>query len=101
MIQTQTYTDLRGFPIDTSSLDNEERRLIEHVQQFAKDHPDARTAEYENFWFRRVGDFYLARGLNRREITRTTVWQIAQDVNSRLLIAAGLAKRREYRDDLE
>lgn len=101
MIQANRYFDLRGQMIDTSSLDDEERQLVDELLQFSKDHSDARTAEYENFWIRRVGDFYLARGLSRRDVTRTIVWRIAQDLNSRLMIAAGLAKRRDYRDELE
>ena len=101
MIQANRYFDIRGHMIDTSSLDDQERGLIDELDQFAKDHPDARTAEFENFWMRRVGDFYLDRGLKRREVTQTISWRIAQDINSRLMLAAGLAKRSDYRDELE
>ncbi len=101
MIQANRYFDLRGQMIDTSSLDEEERHLVDELQKYAEDHPDARTAEFHNFYFHHVGEFYLARGLTRREVTRTIVWRIAQDLNSRLMIAAGLAKRGDYRDELE
>jgi len=101
MIHANKYFDLRGQIIDASTLDEEERQLIDKLQQFSDDHPDARTAEYESYWIRRVGDFYLARGLSRRDVTRTVVWRIAQDLNSRLMIAAGLAKVHDYRDELE
>ena len=101
MIQANRYFDLYGHEIDTSSLDEEERRLVGELEQFAQDHPDARTTEYWNYYPRRVGSFYEARGLNRRATTQTLVWRIAQDLNGRLLIAAGLAVRGDYRDDLE
>lgn len=101
MIQANRYFDLRGQMLDTSALDGDERHLVDELMQFSTDHPDAGTAEYENFWFRRVAEFYIARGLSRRDVVRTTVWRIAQDINSRLMIAAGLAKRGDYRDELE
>jgi hypothetical protein len=101
MIQAKTYIDLRGNPLDVSKLDDEECVLIEELQSFAKKHPDAKTAEYWNFFVRRVGDFYDARGLTRQQITKTTVWRIAQDINGRLMIESGTARRGDYRDELE
>jgi hypothetical protein len=101
MIHANRYYDFRGQVIDTSSLDDDERQLVDELEQFAKSHSDARTSEYHNFYVRRVGDYYLGRGFSRREITRTIVWRIAQDINGRLMLAAGLAKIRDYRDELE
>ncbi|HEY4232177.1 MAG TPA: hypothetical protein VGM76_02010 [Lacipirellulaceae bacterium] len=101
MIQANKYFDYRGQVIDTTSLDDEELRLVDELEQFAKDHSDARTSEYHNFYLRRVGGFYERRGLSRRETTKTIVWRIAQDINGRLMIAAGLAKRHDYRDEIE
>jgi hypothetical protein len=101
MIQSGGYVDLRGEVVDTSSLDAEELQLVDELQQFAQEHPDPRTVEFWNFYARRVGDFYEQRGLSRRETTRTVVWRIAQDINGRLMIAAGLARRGDYRDELE
>jgi hypothetical protein len=101
MIHANRYYDLRGQAVDTSSLDREEQLLVDELAEFATNHPDARTSEYHNFYVRRVGDFYLARALTRWEITQTIVWRIAQDINGRLMLAAGLAKRRDYRDELE
>jgi hypothetical protein len=49
-----------------------------------------------------VGDFYEARGLSREETTRTSVWQIAQNIAGRLMVAAGLAQDSEdYREKLD
>jgi hypothetical protein len=101
MSLTDAYIDYRGYGIDTSSLDDEERKLIEELHRYAKDHPDVRTTEYWNFYIKRVAEFYEQRGLTRRETTRTAVWRIAQDLRSRQLIAAGMAGPGDYRDDLE
>jgi hypothetical protein len=98
---TETYIDFRGNALDVSRLDIDERELLKEVQRFAEQHPDARTAEYWNFYVRRVGDFYEARGLTRQQTTKTTVWRIAQDINGRLMIDSGTARRGDYRDELE
>lgn len=101
MTLINAYVNLRGLAIDISSLDVEERALIDELQAFAKLHRDARTSEYHNFYIKRVGDFYQSRGLTRGETTKTPVWKIAQDINGRQMVAAGLARRGDYRDELE
>lgn len=101
MSLTNAYIDFRGRGIDTSSLDDDERQLVDELHRFAKDHLDVRTAEYWNFYIKRVGDFYESRGLARQETTKTVVWRIAQDIRSRQMLAAGMAKLGDYRDDLE
>jgi hypothetical protein len=95
------YKELSGDALDVSMLDHEERELVADLLQFADEHPDARTAKYWNFYVRRVGEFYEKRGLSRHETTETVVWRIAQDINGRLLIAAGLARVGDYRDELK
>jgi hypothetical protein len=96
------YTDRRGDSLDLSVLDRDERALIAELLRHADSHPDARRAEFWNFYPQRVGEFYEARGLTRRETTKTLVWQIAQDINGRLLVAAGLAKDSDdYREKLD
>ena len=101
MTSTSIYSDLYGNVIDISSLDDEERRLIDELHEFAKQHPDIRSGEYWTYYPNRVGDFYERRGLTRRETTKTAVWRIAQDIRGRMMIAAGLARRGDYRSDLE
>jgi hypothetical protein len=102
MSEKTKYTDRRGESLDLTVLDREERELVGELIRHAEAHPNARTAEYWNFYPRRVGDFYQARGLSRKQTTKTLVWQIAQDINGRLLVAAGLAKNSEdYRETLD
>jgi hypothetical protein len=102
MSEKKQFTDRQGDSIDLSTLDRDEQGLVAELLRFAEVHADARTAEYWNFYPQRVGDFYAARGLTRSETTKTLVWRIAQDINGRLLVAAGLAKESEdYRGKLE
>jgi hypothetical protein len=91
-----------GDPFDLSALDAEEKELVRDLIAFANQHPGERVWEYRNYYIRRVGDFYEARGLSREETTRTSVWQIAQNIAGRLMVAAGLARDSEdYREKLD
>lgn len=101
MFTANIYKDLNGEALDVSALDDEERELVAELMRFAEKNPDARTANYWNFYVKRVGTFYEARGLTRRETTDTVVWRIAQDINGRLLIASGLATVGDYRGELQ
>ena len=96
------YDDREGNTHDLSTLDKEERELIEDLVSFANQHPDARTGEYRNYYVRRVGGFYEARGLSRSQVIKTAAWQIAQDIYGRLLVASGIARDSgDYRDELD
>ena len=96
------YDDGEGNICDLSALDDEERLLVGDLVHFANQHPDAQTGEFRNYYVHRVGDFYEARGLSRMEVTRTTVWQIAQKIAGRMMVAAGLARDSEdYRERLD
>ena len=101
MFTANVYKDLRGESIDASHLDDAERELVAELIQYSEQHPDPRTTNYWNFYVKRVGKFYERRGLKRQETTETVVWRIAQDINGRLMIAAGLARAGDYRGELE
>ena len=45
--------------------------------------------------------FYRKRGLSKRDIVETGVYRIAQDLHSRKMVADGVARVPDYRDDLE
>lgn len=99
MKPTGVYSDLRGRTYHLCDLDESERDLLEVFVQYAQDHPD--WGEYSNFRRARISDFYAARGLDRRQTIATPLWRIAQDIGSRLLVAAGYALVPDYRSDLE
>jgi len=98
MIVTDKYTDLRGVTHSLSALDDEERSLVEALIERAASETD--WNRYSNHWTRRVAEFYDARGLSRDESCRTTVYRIAQDLASRIGIAAGIVRPPDYRDEL-
>jgi hypothetical protein len=94
-----TYFDLDGCTFVLSTLDMGERDLVGRCVQYAKAHP--KWPDYANWWMPEVAKFYSDRGLSRRETTQTICWRIAQDLGSRIMIACGRARPRDYRDEIE
>ena len=99
MARRNSYLDLKGRELPLGGLDAEERRLVAELERRAKSHPD--WDDFENHWTAAVAAFYDARGLSRRQSRETPVYKIAQDLSSRLAVAAGLARPPDYRDELE
>ena len=98
MIQPTPYRNIRGKDIPLAGLDDDELKLIKQLKTRARTKPD--WNDFDNYWWRKVGDFYLARGLDRRAITQTAAWKITQDLSSRIAIAQGYARLGDYRDEL-
>ena len=100
MIRGQHYTTLRGQSIDLQSLDSDERQLVDEL--VTRQRAVAEWTEFANYYMPAVGNFYLARGLSRRQIVEKPVWKIAQDLNGQLMIEAGEARAPspDYRDRL-
>ena len=90
MIQGNTYKTLHGEKIDLSTLDADERRVVDDL--VSRHSAVTEWTEYANYYMPTVGNFYLARGLTRRQIAETSVWKIAQDLNGRLMVKAGIAR---------
>src|SRR5262245_39797065 len=97
--QPNVYVDLDGNAIGLEQLDPEERRLVARLRRRARTHPD--WDDFDNYWTRAVAAFYDARGWRRKDSIRTVPYRIAQDLSSRLGIAAGLIRPDDYRDELE
>ena len=95
---TDVYADLHGVRYSLTHLDADERHLIEELSRFARDHCE--SSAFRNHFMGVVGDFYLKRGLSRREIAQTVVWRIAQDIGSRLMVAEGSARAPSLREEL-
>src|SRR5437867_2777148 len=89
------YTDLAGQSISLVHLDAAERKLVARIRRRARTHPD--WDGFDNWWTRAVPAFYAARGLARKAVPRTIPWLIAQDLSSRLGMAAGLVRDDDYR----
>jgi hypothetical protein len=99
MTPSERYTDLEGRRFDLHALDRQERELLARLEKFAQGRAD--YSEYANYWMSEVARFYTARGLSRAEIVETVLFQVAQDLGSRLLVAAGETRPPDYRDELE
>lgn len=99
MKRADQYVDQEGEFISLADLDAEERRLVARLRRRATIHPD--WDAFDNYWTKAVADFYEARGLKWAQARKTAVYRIAQDLSSRLAVAAGLARLPDYRDDLE
>ena len=94
----KTYINHRGESFVLGSLDAEERGLLSSIQSATK---TMDRVTFYNYWRDEVSRFYASRGLSKREIVETIIYQIAQDIHSRKLVSAGLARIPDYRDDLE
>lgn len=101
MIKGQCYFTIRGRAFDLTELDAQERKVVDDL--VAKQGSVTNWTDYANYYMPAVGNFYLGRGLTRRQIIEKPLWKIAQDLNSRLMIAAGEARSPvdDYRDTLE
>ena len=94
----KTYTTLDGTAVALGSLDAQERALVSTLQAEAKAMP---RDEFYNHWIKTVLPFYRQRGLSKRDTVETGVYRIAQDLHSRKMVADGIARIPDYRDDLE
>ena len=98
MIKRSIYTTLDGQAFALADLDANERKLVDDL--VTRERTSTTWAEFRNYYVQTVGDFYLARGLSRREVGTAAAWLIAQDLNGRLMIRLRLAVPPDYRDRL-
>jgi hypothetical protein len=93
------YLDRKGIRHDLRNLDADERALLGRVRAYARQHED--WIAYQNYWTSAVAKFYEGRGLSREEVVEQAVYKVAMDIGSRMMIAQGLARAGDYRDELE
>jgi hypothetical protein len=100
------YRDLQGHEWNLDALDPEERLLVTDFRRQEKRckkaaaPPGQRWADFDNYWLPRVLQLYRERGLTGKQIARTPLYRIAQDLSSRLAVSLGLARLPDYRDHL-
>jgi hypothetical protein len=99
MSQASVYVDVEGDLISLAGLDTEERKLVARLKRRARTNPN--WDDFDNYWTKAVAEFYDARGVSRSQSVKSVPFQIAQDLSSRIAIAAGLARLSDYRDELE
>ena len=94
----ETYVDLKGRSYSLADLDPRERIVMRELMANSSRRD---WSAFRNYWISRVDEFYSARGLSRREIQRSLLYRIGQDLGSRLAVASGVARAPDYRDELE
>ena len=99
MIRHEVYRDLDGREFALASLDADEQLLVKDFQRLAATKPE--WHDFDNYWLKAVRNFYGAKGVSRKEYIQTPVFEIAQDLSSRIALAAGLVRNSDYRDQLE
>src|SRR5205823_5818084 len=80
-------------------LDAEEGKLLARIRRRARTHPD--WCDFGNYWMRAVAEFYDARRVPRKVSRKSAIYRVAQDLESRLGIGAGLIRPDDYRSELE
>src|SRR5437870_4468606 len=99
MQQASVYVDVAGNEICLEHLDAEERRLLARIRRRARTHRD--WDAFDNYWTRAIAEFYDARGVPRTVSRDSVAFRVAQDLSSRLGIAAGVVRPDDYLSDLE
>jgi len=99
MKQNDVYVNLDGDRIALASLDAQERKFLARLRRRARTRPD--WNDFDNYWTVALPAFYVARGVVRKTVPQTTLWQIAQDLSSRLGIAAGFIRPPDFLDELD
>jgi DNA-binding phage protein len=92
------YIDLNGREIPLDGLDREEKTLVEELETQAQ---ILSWNGFENYWSRRVAQFYDSRGVSRKQSSQSAVFKIAQDLTNRIGIQEGHVRPPDYRDELE
>jgi hypothetical protein len=91
----KSHKTLKGEMVDLQSLAADERKTLQKLVALYQKKPD--WGEFENFWPGRLVELYQGRGLSRKQMIRTPVYQVAQDLASRLAVAQGHARLPDYR----
>src|SRR5205823_1654475 len=100
------YRDLEGQEWDLGKLDPAELLLLTNIRRQEKRCRKSavsavqRWCDFDNDWLPKVLTLYRQRGLTSRQIIRTPVYQIAQDLSGRMAVSLGLARLPDYRDHL-
>jgi len=92
----KTYRTLENELIDLTALSPEQKKIYERVKRFYDKRPH--WDKFEAFWLRQVDTLQPA--LTRKEIVNTPIWKICEDMDSRLAIEQGYARRGDYLDEL-
>ena len=94
-----SYLDLKGRVWALSTLDAEERALLKEIRKYLATRPA--WHEFQNYCSAKIAALYDGRGTPRKQASRGVLFQVTQDMGSRLGIAQGIMRESTYRDQLE
>ena len=91
------YQTLKNEIYDLASFPPEQGEIYQAVWNFYQQEPD--WDQFTAFWLAQVDRLHPK--LTRLEITETPLFKICEDLDSRLAIQQGYARRSDYRDELQ
>lgn len=91
------YITLDQEIFDITGLPEAQRALFEEVCNNFRQRPQ--WPEFQNLWLSKVNNL-LGKTLSRKEIIKTPIYKICQDMDSRLGIEQGFMRQADYRDIL-
>lgn len=92
---TQSLT--RQAELNLKSLTSDEQKLVERIRKEAHDFG---WEQFSNETTESIFDFYLSKGMKRKEVTNTPIYEFASHLLGRKMIEAGVARENDYRDDI-
>ena len=93
----KTYQTLNHEIYDLDILPQEQQSIYETVWHFYQQEPDWDT--FTAFWLAQVDR--LQPQLTRKDITKTPIFKICEDMDARLAIKQGYTRPGDYRDELQ
>src|SRR5262245_499864 len=98
----EEHRTLDGQVISLADLDDEARQILDQLHGFLDTKPD--WTVFGNFWPPKVLGYFEAHGVSRRVATKSALYRVAQDLESRLGVDQGFVKKPaskpDYREQL-
>ena len=92
------YAHLRGIECDENSFTPEELALFLAARKHFAESP--RWDDFKNRWYGAVMRYYDDQNLPRGESITKALYRVVQDMGSRLMIAAGVARMPDYQTQI-
>lgn len=95
-MKTTNYITLKGEEINIEDLPSGHKEILREVAEYFKESPD--WNDFSNFWLGKMR--ILSQNGNRKELARSPLFRVFQDMASRLGINQGYMRLGDYRDYL-
>src|SRR3954447_20810535 len=97
----KVYETLFGETLSLKNLPPNESEFVDEIVRLFETRPE--WDAFANHWHSRIDKLYARCGLDRRQITQTIPYLLAQDLSGRLMIDQGAARASDplnYRDQI-